>query len=206
MVTFFWVQVLARCIHCHPTVSSTAVVARFISATASRLIATFRNPSVSRDVRCSRRPLRSPELNPLLFYLSSTTKTEVYCTKTNTWKGLWGCKQRAVAEMRTSPISINEPFRFSVHWNFSVQLWEQNGLVYFLRSSYRTLCTEQSCAEIWNFHCGEYVVGLVVCNAVSTLRPQDGDSMYLRNADIYLRVYTASHPRTTSSHLPPSEP
>jgi hypothetical protein len=35
--------------------------------------------------------------------------------------------------------------------------------------------------------------------------PEDGDSMFLRNVGIYLRVHTVSQPRTTSSSSPPWE-
>jgi hypothetical protein len=35
-------------------------------------------------------------------------------------------------------------------------------------------------------------------NHVSIFSPEDGDSTVLRNVGIYLQVYTASQPRTTS--------
>jgi hypothetical protein len=38
---------------------------------------------------------------------------------------------------------------------------------------------------------------------VSNFSPEDGDSMFLRNAGIYRRVYTAPNPRRTSSSSPP---
>jgi hypothetical protein len=38
---------------------------------------------------------------------------------------------------------------------------------------------------------------------VSIFRAEDGDSMFLLNVVIYLRVYTAPKPRRTSSSSPP---
>jgi hypothetical protein len=46
-------------------------------------------------------------------------------------------------------------------------------------------------------------------HTLSTFRAVDGDNrpMFFRNVDIYLRIYTASKPRrTTSSSSPPEQP
>jgi hypothetical protein len=37
----------------------------------------------------------------------------------------------------------------------------------------------------------------------TVFNPEDGDSMFIRDVCIYPRVYTASHPRRTSSTSPP---
>lgn len=54
------------------------------------------------------------------------------------------------------------------------------------------------------FHRSILTVSILECQRL--LNREDADSVFLRNADFYLRVYTASKPRTTTSSSPSWEP
>jgi hypothetical protein len=56
-------------------------------------------------------------------------------------------------------------------------------------------------SQIWSSNSNHYVAVLS-----SSFSAEDGDSMFHRNAGIYLRVYTASQPRISSSSSSSSPP
>jgi hypothetical protein len=100
-----------------------------------------------------------------------------------------------IAPVRTRPINIYDNRKATLYL-------ASNVLISSLPRSWWSHCHFHGEAVLVHHFMQKWIIiSTGLFNECITLSPEDGDSMFLRNVDIYLRVYTTSQPRRTTTDI-----